>query len=662
MLVLPASIGCVVIDVDDLSCLDAVLEACGPTPYRTHSGRPGGGVHLWYSGTSRSNVVVPGMVDVRGSGGVAVAPGTLHAGTGLEYVPSDELAEALESGRFDPPALPKDWRERVKRMVRGLENPQRLDLATLADALREQARTREIGKRLRAVAEGKSPADSGERDTVLFRCLSTLAEHWPRAQPEAMLSLWRPVLDAWEQEDADEDRASKDWHAICAEKWERLVGAQEERASELSEHDARRRRIAWAWVGRRDCTDSADPHDAPLVVHKGRSYYLRIGEYWHGPVTRDDLAQDMLAILRSLYGVDVADFAGLLATYGQPLREIEHSFTVARTTLSPCGALIVRAGEVRQLEARFDAVVARGIALLGGRYSGHLEHWIAGLLRHDRSARALVLSGPGGVGKSLLLTGLARLWRGGYAKMSKVLGKQFNAEIARTPFVLADDEDAGENGQALAGFLRQAVTERVQSVERKGHDVHQLHGSVRFAVGTNDAMELVRGAVSHRLNDASVAAFADRLLHIPCSADATGWWGGTEAEATSLVEDDRIAMHALWLAERHTEPLERFWTPAADESLHRLVTLSSGMRGEILLRLALSASVPGAELVSGVWRVDRVAFIEGWGVNAPRGWSLRSGALACQALSEASGRRDGGITHELVQWYAAECGLRARER
>jgi hypothetical protein len=682
-LVMPASIpgGATVIDVDDLRVLPQVLDACGDTPYRTHSGRAGGGVHLWYFGPAvrSKNGIVPG-VDVKSSGGIVVAPGTKHATTALEYTPSDALAEVLRSGRIPSgPALPSDYRARLERATAGLRRPTRLDLSTLADTLSERTKERATAKILRKIARGEPMADAGERDGVLFRVCATLAEHWPHAEHDAIAALLRPSLDAWGRDDAAQGRPDEDWHAIAAEKWERCAGASQEALGEVDEILARRRSMLWSLVGQERCTDAADPAAGPIVVHRSGTYYVRLGTDWHGPLTRDDCAAaDMLAGLRAIYGIDAPDFAALLGGHGAPAREIRHSYTVQQTEFRR-GVLHVLAAERRgAIEPRYSETVARGIESLAGQHAPALRHWLAGFTRLDRPCKALILSGPRGAGKSLLMAGLARIWLHGAAKMSHVVGRRFNDAISETPFALADDDadNAAESGKALAGYLRAAVSDREHKFERKHHSVQRLDGSLRFAICSNDAGKLIQGAVSYELNDESIHAFSERLLHIPVQEAARGWWrhglradtGETEAERTErLVQGDEIAAHVLWLAEQGAEPFGRFWcaSGAGDHSLYAQLRLSTGLRGDILLRLAegaAGATIGGATRVGRVWHVQAREFVQGWTVGAPRGWGPRTGGSALVALADASevAQPGGGvhaISHALVQWYAKQCGL-----
>ncbi len=653
----PATLDLTVIDVDDPTLLDQVIEALGDTPYRVESGRVGGGTHLIYRGAVRSrNGIIPG-VDVKSSRGYAIAPGSIHAMTGREYRSSP--AFAADRACAGAPALRSDWIERLRRIVKGCRRPTRLDLATLADQLHEKARTREIAKRLRKAARGESPADFGERDGALYAMLAVIAEHWPNAETDAIVALFEPSLRLWEREDEQAGRVFgaevTDW---CAEKWERLAGAVEAERTEHDERDAARRAWAWSLVGE-DRDDPAELGTEPIVVHRGRTFWMRLGRSWSGPHTRDDLGPDMLGAIRALYGVDVPDAAALLSGYGQVLREIRHSYT--QQTGLHRGVLTVQVAPMRPLEPARSVIFDRAIDALAGPYAEQLRQWLAGLVALEHPCRALVLSGEPGIGKSLILAGLGRLWEHGAQPLDQIVGKQFNAALLESPFAIADDEDSAQNGEALAKYIRAAVSARTQTFERKFHDVGRLEGSIRIAVGTNDPAEFISGAVSHRLNDASVDAFAQRLLHIPCQSEGRGWWGDDPAR---FVQGDEIARHVWWLAERYRTPRGRFWVQEGDQSLAALVQLSTGLRGDILLRIAEGGT--GVELVGDTYHVATRAFVGAWEIGKPRGLSLRTGGQALKALAHAvpmprrispSGATEHPISAELVRWYAERCGL-----
>lgn len=134
------------------------------------------------------------------------------------------------------------------------------------------------------------------------------------------------------------------------------------------------------------------------------------------------------------------------------------------------------------------------------------------------------------------------------------------------------------------------------------------------------------------------------------------------------------ARHVLWLAEgcREVQPLERFWVPAGDPELARLAVISSGLRGDILVRIAgaLACDTPPQWITVAGDHVlmNSKRMYETWtiGEGLPRGASPRSVGLACAALAKASrcaphqhtgGPRLHAIDRDLIDYFAEKVGV-----
>lgn len=195
--VLPATIDATVIDVDDLDMLDRVIEACGPTDYRTISGREGGGVHLWYRGATGSrNRLAPG-VDVKSTGGYVIAPGSLHARSGQRYTASAALAAGLAVAKLDLPPMRDGWRAAVGA-IRIDRDPSRLDLQMFAGRLQSSPARRPLGNVLKTIAEGEAFAVPGERETTLWTALKAMFGEWPSASADSIVALFERSAKAME--------------------------------------------------------------------------------------------------------------------------------------------------------------------------------------------------------------------------------------------------------------------------------------------------------------------------------------------------------------------------------------------------------------------------------------------------------------------------------
>jgi hypothetical protein len=661
--ILPASIGATVIDVDSPERLDDVLAVCGSTAFRTFSGRDGGGIHLWYRGASRSRNAITSGVDVKSTGGYVLAPGSIHHATGREYTATQELVDALQQGRLDLPPLHDAWIRGLERLGTALINPTRFDLRAFGERVGAKSGKQSIGKAIRLVADGRPYSDPGERDIVLYRVLCELATEWPHADPDAVADLFEPSAEAMESIAPCEIPIVE----AVLQKWARIANDREHRSEAADETTAARRRAAWSWVGvESDATALVD--DAPLVVHRGKTYYLRVGESWAGPFLRDGLTVDVLGALASVYNVDpFEDVGALLSGHGRALADLRHSLAARATTYDPSpNTLTCAAAPTRtDLAPERSIAVERLIAELTGAYAPQLTLWLAGLLRTDLPCRALILSGKPGTGKSMILAGIGRLWPQGASKMRDVLGRRFNSEVTSSGLAVADDDTSStETGTALAAYLREGVNDRTQRLERKGHDVQRVDGCMRYAVATNDAVALIRGAVSWELNDESLHAFGDRVLHIP----VVGHWRHADVDPGELVEGDALARHVLWLSGLAADhvPTDRFWVGPADLGLARLACVSSGLRGDLLVRIATEVQGGGSEWcvlgeVTGHAVVDPAGLL-GALYPAPRGATLRTIAQALGGVSDGVERRRGhvrvhAVALDLVRSYAAHVGI-----
>lgn len=667
--VFPATLDATVIDVDRLELLDLVLEACGPTPYRTYSPREGGGVHLWYRGASKSRNAITRGVDVKSIGGYVLVPGCVRDDSAT-YLASPELVHALATSVLELPTPHPQWRRDLECLGRAVINPGRVDLASVADRLASRTEHRTIARCMRAVADGRPFAEPGERDGVIYRLVRHLVDAWPHADPEAVATLFAPSARLME---AESPVGIPILEAVRL-KWARLVTERQAHDDEAEESVAERRRLGWRWVDL-DNDSTADLEDGPLVVHQGRGYYLRIGESFVGPWVREDLSGDVLAVLDALYGTTIEDTPDLVRRFGARAHHVINSYVTSRTFWdAPSATLHVAAAPIRpELTPQRSEAVEQCIAAWAGPYVNELTRWMAGLLRTDVPCRALMLSGPPGTGKSLFVSGLGRLWPDGAAKMRDVLGRRFNASLAATSLAVSDDDTSPtESGEALAAFLREAVQDRVQRLERKHHDVSTVRGCMRFALATNDAHALVSGAVSYKLNDEALEAFGDRLLHIPVHESARGCWDRAGVTGADLVDGDMIARHVLWLHTLKAEPQERFWVGPADMELARFAVLSSGLRGEILYTIAdlvdrgLTASWLRLR-ADGAVEVQSTALFDGW-LDRPRGCTRRGVELAVAALARASTAeqpariREGdtrarwhAIDRAMLAWYGEKC-------
>ncbi len=176
---------------------------------------------------------------------------------------------------------------------------------------------------------------------------------------------------------------------------------------------------------------------------------------------------------------------------------------------------------------------------------------------------ALYLSGPKSTGKSLLVTGAARLWLQGPTKLKHVFTR-FNDSLLKCPFVNVDEHWRDQNTN-LAAELRELVGNMAHQIEPKGRPVITLEGAVRLIItANNETLLQTRGNGDQ--NQLERDATIERILHVPTSGKAATFLAKIK-DRHLWREENRIAEHLLWLKEqRAAKVLQR----ALDEG-HRFL-------------------------------------------------------------------------------------------
>jgi hypothetical protein len=212
------------------------------------------------------------------------------------------------------------------------------------------------------------------------------------------------------------------------------------------------------------------------------------------------------------------------------------------------------------LEARYDADADAWLRALGGRHYDRLAVWIASCdQRHiDRLSACLVLIGEKDIGKSMFSLACALLWGQTPPPLGLVVEK-FNADLLRCP-ILVDEEAQLFGSKALSTKrFRALVQERSRSVELKGKERCELHGSMRAIVPCNGYSDLCFGDMG---GPAVIDALRDRLLVID-ALDRTAACAAPLAKLRHVADDyivdlPRVAAHMAWLCETVALPAERF--------------------------------------------------------------------------------------------------------
>lgn len=439
-----------------------------------------------------------------------------------------------------------------------------------------------------SLSAGKPFAKKGSRDSTLHEICSTLAFLFPTAEPDALLALLAPSLEAMSSRAPDDDPAPSMDDARA--KLERalsdaaeVVAVEEEIATALRIHKKRMRRKQRekiddeeaaeergryteaeieAFAGEQGCSVE-DFHHRWIIQHSGAYFIFHEGAY-KPAVGKEDLP---VAAYRYLRRAPVRFFTRTQTGVAVPVPMAEilrqHStvaLTVKTTLAEPRSRFDARsetfyeaAAPLRRIKPKYDEHVDKWLRLLGGAQAEKLLDWVATVTTLDRPSCAVYLHGKADAGKSLFALGLARLYEYGIpTKGKQVLQNDFNSALTGCPIVHIDEALPQKPGRRqTTAELRELITDDRRPLQRKYLPDSVLEGSLRFILTANNDRLLV---TKEELDNDDLRAIASRFMMINVGTEETGCpaadylasLGGREG-THDWVSGNRIARHALWL-------------------------------------------------------------------------------------------------------------------
>ena len=441
------------------------------------------------------------------------------------------LAESV--GRFERKILPsgelEDWHEEArKKLDRALER-------RIAHDAARAATNEEIFGRLRAEA-----ARSGHI-------------------PDRVATSSAPTGDAPGSSESLETSAAPT-----------VIGPYEE--SELAE-----------WARAQRCVDVLD-FQRRWIIARADSFYIFVEGRYLPPIPRSNLEHSIVRDLArapvSLFATDqrgntrMREVRAILHDYSTVARQVEASLSLQRSYYEPTSQTFFEATTpIRRLEPRFHEQVDMWLRLLDP--SLRLLDWVATASRLDRQSCAVYLDGPGGIGKTLLASGLARLWTtGGPSELARVLDG-FNESLIACPLVLADEALPTRKG--ITAELRRFIGSTKRTLNRKFLPTAPLEGAVRVIIAGNNDRLLDTG---EELSANDLEAIASRIYYLRSDNRPKEYLEsiGGPPTITRWIEHDMIAEHSLWLrANRTVNEGARFLVEGNASEFHRHLATGAGM-------------------------------------------------------------------------------------
>ena len=337
--------------------------------------------------------------------------------------------------------------------------------------------------------------------------------------------------------------------------------------------------------------------------------------------------------------------------------------------------LTVGVAPVRDLEPVYDENVHEWLTLLGGRHVDKLLDWLATVTDRTRPSCALYLSGPPRAGKSLLLGGLARLWKthGGGTHLKEVLGN-FNTGLRYCPLVFA--EEALPKGTETTA-LRDLIANLTWTVNEKFMPTVELRGSIRLVLTSNEP-NMLETVTEHQGQD-DVAAVAERFLHIAVDqrpAQFLERLGSRSGTNDWLEGGDRLTKHILWLVHnRSVTPAGRLVVEGEKTEMHLALASAGPVSSWVLQWIVGFLTKPMPNIVqtkgvvygNGQLMVNASVIYQFWDqyiLSTRAAYSVKTIAMALKSMGTQCHTRTGNywaVEPSHVYHYAKTCGENSDE-
>lgn len=475
------------------------------------------------------------------------------------------------------------------------------DLFELAKRLkrRRHDQPKQVAKIILNGIDGNPMGSPGDRDNNLFLTACLLAEEFPHADPAAMVLPFARAFQTMATLSPRDHPTLEQFAEKIARKQAQVLEQRQKEAEQAKK--ALTGAILRAFAGTRDTPYTEDELNGfaqaanvtrtqfqhHWVIQVGAQFYFYLNGTYKGPYPTDSARSAAPDVLAPAHTAKVDCFKmtiqgnlrqktmpELILDYGQVALNTTADLSAQTTYFDPSTSTVVEATcPLRDLEPRRDTMIEEWLTLLGGDSADLLFDWLASITRLTEPLAAIYLNGVPGSGKTLLATGLSRLWtRDGPTDLEQIMGGGFNEALTSCPLVLADEQlpESFYRGNST-GELRQLIQARSFTLRRKHIKSSRLRGCLRLMICANNARLL---ETREDLSSSDVEAIIERFLYLHADHKACSFLKTLGREQIrSFVEKDRIARFALYLAEtRKVVQTGRFLVSGRDSALQRTLT------------------------------------------------------------------------------------------
>lgn len=250
----------------------------------------------------------------------------------------------------------------------------------------------------------------------------------------------------------------------------------------------------------------------------------------------------------------------LIETNGTRLLAVRYDNRITSHRIERNGTILTFPCIHNPIRPAFNEDVNGYLECLFGDSFDKARDWLSIFPDTSQLLCALILTGPGGIGKSLLMDGLAKIWSHKPVKFADAL-QRFNFDMTQTPYIISD-EGLPDNRE-VTRRLREFTGRYEFQCEKKFGAIYESVGARRIVIASNSKQALKFYLEDLEKND--LDAIQERIWVCDGQLTAKHYLQILAKQHTKEIftafAQHKIAQHVLWLNENHTftpDPSQRF--------------------------------------------------------------------------------------------------------